>query len=65
MKFNKESRILAAVALMCITSFLFSFTKKEKEEVGGRYQIERVYKDGVTFYVLVDMNGNPIHFMYR
>jgi hypothetical protein len=63
MKFNKESRILAAVALMCITVFLFSFTKKE--EVGSRYQIERCYTDGRTFYVLVDGMGNPVNFMYK
>jgi hypothetical protein len=63
MKFNKESRILAAVALMCITVFLFGFTKKE--EVGSRYQIERCYTDGRTFYVLVDGNGYPINFMYK
>ena len=63
MKFNKESRILAAVALMCITVFLFGFTKKE--DVGNRYQIETSHRDGRTFYVLVDVNGNPINFMYK
>ena len=63
MKFNKESRILAAVALMCITVFLFGFTKKEV--VGNRYQIETSNRDGRTFYVLVDANGNPINFMYK
>jgi len=63
MKFNKESKILAAVALMCISVFLFGFTKKE--DVGNKYQIERVFKDGSTFYVLVDENGNPINFMYK
>lgn len=63
MKFNKESRILAAVALLCITSFLFGFTKKE--DVGGRYHIERCYYDGATFLVLVDVNGNPVNFMYK
>jgi hypothetical protein len=65
MKFNKESRILAAVALMCITVFLFSFTKKEKEEVGSRYHIERCYYDGAAFLVLVDASGNPVNFMYK
>ena len=69
MKFNKESRILAAVALMCITVFLFGFTKKEKEkeEVCARYRyhIERCYYDGATFLVLVDANGNPVNFMYK
>jgi hypothetical protein len=65
MKFNKESRILAAVALMCITIFLFGFTKKEKEEVGSRYHIERCYYDGSTFLVLVDASGNPVNFMYK
>ena len=63
MKFNRESRILAAIALMCITVFLFGFTKKE--DVGNRYQIETFYKDGRTFYVLVDTNGYPINFMYK
>lgn len=63
MKFNKESRILAAIALMCITVFLFSFTKKEN--VGNRYQIESLNRDGKTFYVLVDGNGYPINFMYK
>jgi hypothetical protein len=60
MKFNKEQRILAAIALVCITVFLFSFTKKE--EVSGRYQIDRVYKDGMTFYVLLDSRGEPVNF---
>ena len=63
MKFNKESRILAAVALLCITSFLFSFAKKE--DVGNKYRIERCYYDGATFLVLVDANGNPVNFMYK
>jgi hypothetical protein len=63
MKFNKESRILAAIALVCITIFLFSFNKKE--EVGSRYRIERYYYDGATFLVLVDGAGNPINFMYK
>ena len=63
MKFNKESRILAAVALMCITVFLFGFTKKEV--VGNKYRIERYYYDGATFLVLVDANGNPVNFMYK
>ena len=62
MKFNRESRILAAIALVCITVFLFSFTKKETP-VYGRYQIEKVYKDNYTFYVLVDAGGNPINFV--
>jgi len=63
MKFNKESRILAAIGLICITIFLFSFTTKS--ETGYKYQIERVYKDGLTFYVLVDQIGNPINFIHR
>lgn len=63
MKFNKESRILAAIALVCITMFLFSFTRKE--EVSGRYQIDSTYKDGKTFYVLLDSRGEPVDFMYR
>ena len=62
MKFNRESRILAAVALMCIASFLFGFTKKE--ETSNKYQIERTYIHGKMFYVLVDGNGNPVNFMY-
>lgn len=61
MKFNKESRILAAIALMCITVFLFGFTKKE--DVGNKYQIEVTYKNGRAFYVLVDGNGYPIDFI--
>ena len=63
MKFNKESRILTAIALLCITAFLFSFTKKE--ETYKRYNIETAYKDGSTFYVLVDESGRPINFMYK
>lgn len=63
MKFNRESRILAVIALVCITMFLFSFTKKEENPAYGRYQIDRTYKDGLTFYVLLDVNGNPVHFI--
>jgi len=67
MEFNKELKILVSIvgafALLCIASLLFSFTKKE--ETSNKYQIERVYKDGSTFYVLVDTNGNPINFMYK
>jgi hypothetical protein len=63
MKFNKESKILAAIALLCITTFLFSFTKKE--ETYKRYNIETAYKDGATIYVLTNANGDPVNFMYK
>jgi len=63
MKFNRESRILAAIALLCITIFLFSFVKKE--ETYTRYKIEKAYKDSYTFYVLLDESGTPVNFMYK
>ena len=63
MKFNRESRILAAIALVCITIFLFSFVKKE--ETYKRYNIETAYKDGFTFHVLIDESGRPVNFMYK
>ncbi len=63
MKFNRESRILAAIALVCITIFLFSFVKKE--ETYARYNIEKAYKDSYTFYVLIDESGRPVNFMYK
>lgn len=63
MKFNQESRILAAIALLCITAFLFSFTKKE--ETYKKYNIETVYKDGSAIYVLTNVDGDPVNFMYK
>ncbi len=65
MKTHQIFTVIIAIACIFILTSYKNNPVKKTDEIVNNNKIVREYFDGKTFYILLDRNGNAVHFMEK